>query len=184
MSVDPDDGLTDALADAIVDAIEDDCMPRKYAATYNGVSPKTLERWIGMGATGTGSDLHTSLAKRVLRAEGGKVGAVMRNLKAMSAEDGKAGEAFLKLYKPGDFGGPRREPDEFDALERNAGKQDLLLAHPPPRLRAKMGAHGWWQFRVDLSAEDRAVLLAIQRKGAAPLLPEVELPEKAPEKAP
>ncbi len=179
MSVDPDDGLTAELADAIVAAIEDECMPRKYAATCNGVSPKTLERWIGMGATGSGSAVHTSLAKRVFQAEGGKVGKVMRNLESMSFEDSKAGEAFLKLYKPGDFGGPRREPDEFDALERNAGKQDLLLAHPPPRLRAKMSAHGWWQFPLDLSPEERATLLGIQRKRSAPALP-----EKAPEKAP
>jgi len=176
-----DDGLTSALADAIVLAIEEECMPRKFAATYNGVSPKTLERWIAMGATGTGSALHASLAKRVLRTEGGKVGKVMRNLSALSFEDGKAGEAFLKLFKPGDFGGPRREPDEFDGIERNAQKQDKLLQSPPPRLRAKMALHGWWQFPVDLSGDDRAALVAMQRKYQTAALLTAPPSDKAPQ---
>lgn len=175
-----DDGLTSDLADALVEAIEQECMPRKFAATYNGVSPKTLERWIAMGATGTGSALHVSLAKRVLRAEGGKVGNVMSNLKAMSFTDAKAGESFLKLFKPGDFGGPRREPDEFDGIERNQQKQDKLLASPPPRLRAKMTLHGWWQFPPELTVEDRAALMTMQRKYQTAALLTAPAPEKAP----
>jgi hypothetical protein len=180
---DEDDGLTAELADGLVSAIADECMPRKFAATYNGVSPKTLERWIAMGATGSGSAKHRELAKRILKAEGGKVGRVMRCLNELAAEDGKAGEAFLKLFKPGDFGGPRREPDEFDSIERNAQKQDKLLESPPPRLRAKMTAHGWWQFR-ELSPEDRETLRDIQGKHqpqAAALLT-APSPEKAPRK--
>jgi hypothetical protein len=133
-----------------------------------------------MGATGTGSDLHALLARRVLRAEASKVGSVMYNLKSMSAEDSKAGEAFLKLYKPGDFGGPRREPDEFDNVERNAQKQDKLLSSPPARLRAKMANHGWWQFSVSLSPEDRATLRAMQLKYQTAALLTAPPPEKAP----
>lgn len=179
-----DDGLTSDLANALVEAIEVECMPRKFAALFNGVSPKTLERWIAMGATGTGSALHTSFARRIFRTEGSKVGRVMGNMERLAAVDCKAGESFLKLFKPGDFGGPRKEPDEFDGIERNQQRQDKLLASPPPRLRAKMAMHGWWQFPVEMTGEDRAALVAMQRRyRSAPLLPEAELPAAASERA-
>jgi hypothetical protein len=159
-----DDGLTAELADGLVAAIEVENMPRKFAATYNGVSPRTFERWLMMGSTGTGSALHVSLARRVYKAEGLKVGQTMTGLKAMALEDSRAAEAYLKMFKPGDFGGVKPEPDEFESAERSSAKQDRLIDNPSPRMLAKFTARGWWKFPAEMSVEDRATLTAIQTK--------------------
>ncbi len=171
------DGLDKALLDGLVWAIEQLNMPRKFAATYNGVSPRTFERWLAMGNTGTGTDLHVTLARRVYRAEAAKVGDTMTALKVMAGDDPKAAEAYLKLFKPGDFGGVKPEPDEFESAERSAAKRGSQLDSPPPRMLAEMTSKGWWKFPPDLSDEDRATLCAIQDKYRSPLL---MLPEKAP----
>jgi hypothetical protein len=168
-----DADLTRERLERLITAMRDLCMPRKFAATYCGVSPKTFERWIGLGATGTGTALHIELAEAVYQIEGLKVGTAIGALERMAMAEPKAAEAFLKLYKPGDFGGPRPEPDEFEALERHAARQDKLLQKPPPRMLEKMRANGWWQFATTLSPEDRATLTAIQAKYiAAHALPE------------
>lgn len=165
------DGLTRALKEAIVEAIVEDRLPRKYAATVNGVSPRTLEQWIVMGAAGTGSALHTELARDVYEAEGAHVGTQMRNLDTLGSADPKAAVAFLQFFKPRDFGGPDATGDEFAEPARNAQRQDLLLSNPPPRMLAKFREHGWWKFAPTLDEEDRMVLIAIQEKYAALALP-------------
>lgn len=166
------DGLTRSLKEAIVDSIVEDRLPRKYAATVNGVSPRTLEAWIVAGAAGLGTALHTELARDVYEAEGVHVGTQMRNLDALGREDPKAAVAFLQFFKPHDFGGTPPTGDEFQEPARNAQRQDLLLSNPPPRMLAKFREHGWWKFHSDLEEEDRMVLLAIQEKYAARQLPE------------
>jgi hypothetical protein len=172
-----DDGLTAVLADSLVEAIEVHNMPREFAATYNGVSPDTFERWLMMGSTGTGTELHVSLARRVYKAEGMKVGETMTGLKAMALEDSRAAEAYLKMFKPGHFGGVKPAPNEFASAERAARKRINLLDNPPPRMLAEMTAKGWLKFSLDLSDEDRATLSAIQDKYRPTTL---MLPEKAP----
>lgn len=166
------DGLTRELVDGIVGDIEINKMPRKFAATGNGVSPRTVERWIDKGTIGDGEPLHIEFARRVHAAESRVVGETMRNLHGISDKDARAGDYFLKAFKPGDFGGPKAEPDEFDRLERQVSRRQSLLAKPPPRMLAELAAHGWWQFPVDVSAEDRAVLEALQAKYRARALPE------------
>jgi len=161
------DGLTRSLKEALVEAIVEDRLPRKYAATSNGVSPRTLELWIAMGAAGTGTPLHAELARDVYEAEGALVGRQMRNLDVLGREDPKAAVAFLQFFKPMDFGGSPPTGDEFAEPARNAQRQDLLLSNPPPRMLAKFRAHGWWKFTTELDEEDRMVLLAIQEKYAA-----------------
>jgi hypothetical protein len=179
-----EDGLTRELLEDIAADIADNDMPRKYAASGNGVSPRTLERWIAMGATGSGGSLRRELARRVFQAEAGKVGGVMHNLRMLASEDGKAGEAFLRLYKPGDFGGPRPEPDEFDALERHAERRKNLWEKPPPKMLREAREHGWWQFSTRLSDEDRATLEAVQAKYLmGPALDLPAAPSSPPEKA-
>lgn len=174
-----EDGLTRERLEEIIEAIADQCMPRKYAATYCGTSPKTLERWIAQGATGVGGPLRAELARRVFKAEGTKVGGAMQSLYAMRSVSAAAGEAFLKLFKPGDFGGPRPEPDEFDDIERQTGRRRRLWDKPPPKMLREAREAGWWQFSRELSAEDRALLEAIQAKyTSAPALPAAP-PEKA-----
>jgi hypothetical protein len=86
----------------------------------------------------------------------------------MCEVDPKAGETFLKMFKPADFGGPKRVADEFDDAERHAEKRDKLLDNPPPRLRAVLTRKGWWQFTGTLSAEDVATLVAIQERCLGP----------------
>jgi hypothetical protein len=167
------DGLTRSLKEAIVEAIVEDRLPRKYAATSNGVSPRTLELWIAMGAAGTGSALHGELARDVYEAEGAHVGTQMRNLDVLGSADPKAAVAFLQFFKPLDFGGSPPTGDEFAEPARNAQRQDLLLDNPPPRMLAKFRQHGWWKFSPELDEEDRLVLIAIQEKYTAlPGLPE------------
>jgi hypothetical protein len=166
------DGLTRKMKEAIVEAILEDRLPRKYAATVNGVSPRTLESWIVMGAAGLGTALHTELARDVYEAEGAHVGTQMRNLDTLGSADPKAATAFLQFFKPGDFGGPMPAGDEFQEPARNAQRQDLLLGNPPPRMLAKFREHGWWKFVPVLEEEDRMVLIAIQEKYAARPLPE------------
>ena len=160
------DGLTRALKDVIVEAIVEDRLPRKYAATSNGVSPRTLELWIAMGAAGTGTALHAELARDVYEAEGSLVGQQMRNLSVLGREDPKAAVCFLQFFKPLDFGGSPPTGDEFAEPARNAQRQDLLLDNPPPRMLAKFREHGWWKFSPRIDDEDRLLLLALQEKYA------------------
>ncbi len=166
------DGLTRSLKDALVDAIVEDRLPRKYAATSNGVSPRTFELWIAMGAAGTGSAIHAELARDVYEAEGMRVSSQMRNLDVLGREDPRAAIAFLQFFKPLDFGGSPPTGDEFAEPARNAQRQDLLLENPPPRMLAKFREHGWWKFSPRVDDEDRMVLIAIQEKYAAIPLPE------------
>lgn len=166
------DGLTRSLKEALVEAIVEDRLPRKYAATMNGVSPRTFELWIAMGAAGTGTALHAELARDVYEAEGARVGNQMRNLDILGRDDPKAAVAFLQFFKPLDFGGTPPTGDEFAEPARNAQRQDLLLDNPPPRMLAKFRAHGWWKFSPHIDEEDRMVLMAIQEKYAAQPLPE------------
>ena len=163
------DGLTRTLKDALVEAIVEDRLPRKYAATSNGVSPRTFEHWIAMGAAGLGSAIHGELARDVYEAEGSIVGQQMRNLDALGRADPKASVAFLQFFKPMDFGGSPPTGDEFAEPARNAQRQDLLLTNPPPRMLAKFREHGWWKFSPHVDDEDRMVLIAIQEKYAAQL---------------
>lgn len=160
------DGLTRSLKDALVDAIVEDRLPRKYAATSNGVSPRTFELWIAMGAAGSGSALHAELARDVYEAEGMRVSQQMKNLDTLGSADPKAAVAFLQFFKPLDFGGSPPTGDEFAEPARNAQRQDLLLENPPPRMLAKFREHGWWKFSPRIDDEDRMVLLAIQEKYA------------------
>lgn len=160
------DGLTRSLLDALVQAIVEDKLPRKYAATVNGVSPRTLELWISMGAAGAGTALHAELARDVYEAEGALVGDQMRNLHQMGTADPKAAVAFLQFFKPLDFGGTPPTGDEFQEPARNAQRQDLLLSNPPPRMLAKFREHGWWKMPPNLDDEDRMVLIAMQEKYA------------------
>lgn len=162
-----EDGLTQEIADRFVRAILKRNLPRKFAATYCGVSPKTAERWIAMGATGTGSALHVDLARRVYAVEGRKVGSAMTNLAILALKDAKAGETFLKFFKPGDFGGPASTPDEFEGLERHADRRRQLWTNPPPRMLREARDAGWWQFPLELDAGDRDALLALQEKYSA-----------------
>ena len=159
-----DDGLTEDLVLRLAEAIDESCMPRKYAATFCGVSPKTFERWVRAGETGSGSALHVELARMVNQAEAQKVGTSMRNLHALGTMDPAAATSFLKLFKPADFGGPKRQTDEWDSSERAAEKRKKLLASPPPRMLSELAAHGWWQFPWQLEPEDLAALEAIQSK--------------------
>ncbi len=158
------DGLTRRLLDSLVQAIVEDKLPRKYAATVNGVSPRTLELWISMGASGMGTPLHAELARDVYEAEGALVGDQMRNLHALGSADPKAAVSFLQFFKPLDFGGTAPTGDEFAEPARNARRQDLLLSNPPPRMLAKFREHGWWKFAPVLEDEDRMVLIALQEK--------------------
>lgn len=178
-----DDGLTREILHSLVAAIDNDNLPRKFAALVSGVSPKTFARWMVRGETGTGSALHTELAKSVNVAEGSKVGTAMTSLHDMARLDPKAAEAFLKFFKPGDFGGPKRVADEFDDPERHADRRDKLLDNPPPRLRAVLSAKGWWQFRGTLSPEDTAALLAIQERCLGPV-PALTAPSGEPAPSP
>lgn len=170
------DGLTRSLKNALVEAIFEDRLPRKYAATSNGVSPRTLELWIAMGAAGTGTALHAELARDVYEAEGARVANQMRNLDTLGSADPKAAVAFLQFFKPLDFGGSPPTGDEFAEPARNAQRQNLLLDNPPPRMLAKFREHGWWRFTTELDEEDRMVLMAIQEKYAA------QTPPPPPEK--
>lgn len=161
------DGLTRAHLNAVVESMVTDKLPRKYAATVNGISPRTLELWITMGAAGMGTTLHAELAREVYQAEGGIVGTQMQNLYTLGSADPKAAVAFLQFFKPLDFGGTAPAGDEFQEPARNAQRQDLLLSSPPPRMLAKFREHGWWKFSARIDDEDRMVLLAIQEKYAA-----------------
>lgn len=172
-----EDGLARGILDGLVEAIEQRSLPRKYAALENGVSPSTFELWVAMGETGQGGPLHEELARRVHKAEASKVGKAMTGLEAMASEDPKAAESFLKLFKPGDFGGVKPDPDSFDDPQRKATRQDMLLDNPPPAMRAKLTAHRYLRLPEGMSAEDRALIDAlIDKYNAAPL---PALPEKA-----
>lgn len=173
------DGLTRVRLDNLVEAIVTDKLPRKYAATVNGISPRTLELWISMGAAGMGTSLHTELAREVYSAEGGIVGAQMQNLYTLGREDPHAATQFLKFFKPMDFGGTPPTGDEFAEPARNAARQELLLDSPPPRMLAKFREHGWWKFAQKLDEEDRMVLFAMQEKYRV-----LESSETAPSEAP
>lgn len=166
------DGLNAELLEFIVNDIVQLKLPRKYAATKNGVSPTTLQRWIDMGTIGDGNFLHAELAKRIHEAEANVIGQVMTNQHLLSAQDPRAADVFLKAFKPGDFGGPKPEADEFDRLERQAKRRQALLDAPPPRMLAEMTARGWWHFPTDISDDDRAILVEMQQRYRARQLPE------------
>lgn len=158
------DGLSIDLIASLEGAIRERSLPRKFAATACGVSPKTFERWIRMGETGTGTALHTELARRVHLAEAEKIGHGMTCLAQCAYEDGKAARSYLELFKPGDFGGPARVADEFESLERHKDRRHALLTSPPPRMLAEFRTHGWWQFPGALEQGDRETLEALSQK--------------------
>lgn len=167
-----DGGLTIDLVDKLVACISQQKLTRKYAALFCGMSPDTFELLLEMGETGTGTALHTDLAKRVHEAEATLVGHAMGNLHAMCEKDPKANELFLKLLKPGDFGGPKADPDRFSGQGRNKKKRASLLANPPPRMLAEMRQYGYQRLPVNLSAEDQEAINAICAKYLVPQLPE------------
>lgn len=166
------DGLTREIVEGVVSDILENKLPRKYAATKNGCTPTTLQRYIDMGDMGDGGPLHYELAKRVHQAEGTVIGQVMSNQHLLSASEPKAADVFLKAFKPGDFGGPKPEPDEFDRLERQQRRRNNLWQNTPPRMLAEATAQGWWKFPKDISDEDRAILAAMQQKYRTLALPE------------
>lgn len=167
-----DGGLTIELVDSLVARISQDHMTHKYAALACGVSPDTFENMLELGETGTGTALHTDLARRVHEADAAHVGAAMKNLHLMTVTDPKACELYLKFTKPGDFGGPKADPDRFSGQGRNKKKRASLLANPPPRMLAEMRQYGYQRLPVNLSAEDQAAINAICAKYLVPQLPE------------
>jgi hypothetical protein len=167
-----DGGLTIDLVDKLVACITQQKLTHKYAALACGVSPDTFEDWLEQGETGTGTALHVDLAKRVHEADANHVGHAMGNLHAMCDKDPKAAEMFLKLLKPGDFGGPQANPDRFSGQARNKKKRANLLANPPPRMIAEMRQYGYQRLPTNLSAEDQQAINAICAKYLVPQLPE------------
>jgi hypothetical protein len=134
-------------------------MPRRFAATSNGVSPKTLERWIQIGSS-TGNDpacIH--LARRIHEVEGLDVGESVDDLKLLRKVSPAASESYLKIMHPADFGGATRTgPDEFEDQVRNRDQQDRLLASPPPRMLAKLREHRWFQVPAEATPEEMAAV--------------------------
>lgn len=167
-----DGGLTIDLVDKLVACISQQKMPHKYAALACGVSPDTFQGWLEEGECGTGTALHIDLARRVHEADANHVGHTMGNLHAMVEKDPKAAELFLKLLKPGDFGGPKADPDRFSGQGRNKKKRAALMANPPPRMRAEMKQFGWQKLPVNMLPEDQAAIDAICAKYTVPQLPE------------
>jgi hypothetical protein len=167
-----DGGLTIDLVDKLVACVAQQKLPHKYAALACGVSPTTFEDWLEQGETGTGTSLHIDLAKRIHEADANHVGHTMSNLHGMCEKDPKAAELFLKLLKPGDFGGPKADPDRFSGQGRNKKKRASLLANPPPRMLAEMRQYGYQRLPMNLSKEDQEAINAICAKYLVPQLPE------------
>ncbi len=171
-------GLTRELADRLIAALETP-MPRRFAATSCGVSPKTFEGWIADGASGIGDEQCVYLAKSVYEFEGKDVGETMRAIKMLADANHQAAAEYLRLMHPADFGGAvRTGVDEFSDPERNRRNQSRLLENPPPRMAAMLRQHRWIRMPQNVSAEDRATVDSILAKYAALALP---APEKADE---
>lgn len=175
---DSNTGLTRELADKLIASLQTP-MPRRFAATSNGVSPKTFEGWINDGASGIGDDVCVYLARKVYEHEGRDVGETFHDLREVAKGNDRAAETYLRLMYPADFGGTvRTGPDEFSDAERAAKNRAQLLASPPPRMLAEMRQHRWFQLPAKISAKDRAGIESILAKYAPKLLTE---PEKASE---
>jgi len=171
-------GLTPELVRGLVADIRAG-YPRRHAALKRGVSPKTFQGWLEDGAAGIGGPLMVELARRVYRWEARDVGGHFVALKELARQNHQALELYLKFRHPEDFGGPvRTAPDEFERPERNQKKRAKLLADPPPRMLAEMRAHDIYKLPRQISAEDRAAILAILAKyeAVAPALPAPEGP--------
>jgi hypothetical protein len=147
------ENLSRALADKLIEARGR--MPRRYAATSNGVSPKTLERWLQIGASCTHDPICIYLACRFHQTEAEDVAQSITYLQVLRAVNPAASDLYLKIMHPEDFGGHVRETvDEFEGRERNARAQDNLLASPPPRMLAKMRQYRWVQIPEGATAEE------------------------------
>lgn len=154
------ENLSRALADKLIEARAR--MPRRYAATSNGVSPKTLERWLQIGASCTHDPICIYLACRFHQTEGEDVARSITYLQVLRAVNPAASDLYLKIMHPEDFGGHVRESvDEFEGRERNARAQDNLLASPPPRMLAKMRQYRWVQIPEGATAEEMAEVEAM-----------------------
>ncbi len=183
------DGLTIDLVDRLVAARETP-MPRRFAALHCGVSPKTFERWLQDGASGTGSRLSIDLARKIYQYEAADVGQEMAHLKVMASHNPLATKTYLELMHPADFGGfVRTAPDEFERPDRQQRTRGHLLDNPPPRMLADMKAHDWFRMPKGIAKKDRAVItkiLAFYEKQAAALLaaPHEASGETGPDAAP
>jgi hypothetical protein len=154
------ENLSRALADKLIEARTR--MPRRYAATSNGVSPKTLERWLQIGASCTHDPICIYLACRFHQTEGEDVAQSITYLQVLRAVNPAASDLYLKIMHPEDFGGHVRDTvDEFEGRERNARAQDNLLASPPPRMLAKMRQYRWVQIPEGATAEEMSEVEAM-----------------------
>lgn len=173
-------GLSRALADKLVAARAK--MPRRFAATSNGVSPITFDRWIQIGSISSEDPICVYLAKKIYEVEGQDVGETVEDLKELRKISATAVETYLKVMHPNDFGGHQRTgPDEFQDQERNRGAQDKLLASPPPRMLAKLHQHRWHQIPAGASAEETAAVLALLEQIRMRVTSAAALAEKAGE---
>lgn len=152
-------------------------MPRRFAAFSCGVSPKTFERWLQIGASTAHDPVCIYLACRVHQLEGLDVSSTVNELQRLRAVSPAAAELYLKIMHPADFGGHvRTVPDEFEGQERNRQAQDSLLASPPPRMMAKMRQYRWLQVPEGATPEEMAAVEAVitgirSRLAAAVALP-------------
>lgn len=154
------ENLSRALADRLIEARQR--MPRRFAATSNGVSPKTLERWLQIGASCTHDPVCIYLACRFHQVEGEDVAQSIHYLQVLRAVNPSASDLYLKIMHPEDFGGHVRETvDEFEGRERNSKAQDQLLAAPPPRMLAKMRQYRWLQVPEGATPEEMAEIEAM-----------------------
>lgn len=154
------ENLSLALADKLIEARAR--MPRRYAATSNGVSPRTLERWLQIGASCTHDKACVYLACRFHQVEGEDVAQSISYLQVLRAVNPAASDLYLKIMHPEDFGGHVREAtDEFEGRERNSRAQDQLLATPPPRMLAKMRQYRWLQVPEGATPEEMAEIEAM-----------------------
>lgn len=150
-------GLSYALADRLVESRRN--MPRRFAATSNGVSPRTFERWIQIGASSGDDPICVHLARRIFEAEGIDVRESLADLRMIRSASPQAAESYLKIMHPADYGGHvRTAPDEFEDQSRNRETQDRLLASPPPRMLAKLRQHRWLQVPAGATAEEMAAV--------------------------
>jgi len=150
-------GLSRALADQLV--ANRRTMPRRFAATAAGVSPRTFERWIQIGASSGDDPICIELARRIFEVEGKDVSESISDLKMLRTMSATASEAYLRLMHPADFGGAvRSAPDEFEDQVRNREAQDKLLASPPPRMLAKLREHRWFQVPAEATKEELAAV--------------------------
>jgi hypothetical protein len=167
-------GLDPAVVDRLIEAVKMP-LPDRWAALYAGVSPDTFKNLLEQGILSDRDPECVRLAREVYRAKAKDIGDTFQNLRTLATQGGtaEAGEAFLRLMHPADFGGKiRTEPDEFQGAERHRQRRENLLDNPPPRMRAELRKHRWVQLPEKLSAKERAVIDAIIAKHLAPVLPE------------